>query len=155
MMRFVTGAASAIALVMAGFFIWKGRAASQDPVPQAPAVARAAAAATEYGAAPLFGGRGKALPPSASEKSKEEKRFDRADRNNDGKIMLAELYEPRRKAFAKLDLNGDGQLGFAEWATSTSEKFAGADADHSGWLTRAEWATTAPKTKPKPVRCAC
>jgi Ca2+-binding EF-hand superfamily protein len=86
--------------------------------------------------------------------SREEKRFNRADKNKDGKILLDELLQPRRKPFAKLDRNGDGRLSFEEWAASTVEKFKGADADRNGQLTRAEYASTAPKPRPKP-RCGC
>ena len=69
--------------------------------------------------------------PSADPKSKEEKRFARADKDDDGRITLAELVEPRRKAFAKLDLNRDGKLSFEEWAVKTIDKFDDADADKS------------------------
>ena len=93
--------------------------------------------------------------PEADPKSKEEKRFDRADKDDDGKIVLAELVEPRRKPFAKLDVNGDGRLSFEEWAVKTIDKFKGADADRNAALTRAEYATTAPKPKAKKPACDC
>ncbi len=93
-------------------------------------------------------------PPAASEKTKEEKRFARADKDDDGRITKLELLQPRQKAFAKLDANGNGSLSFEEWTVKTAEKFAGADADESGWLTPAEYATTKPKSRPKP-RCNC
>ena len=73
--------------------------------------------------------------PEASAKSREEKRFSRADKNKDGKIEAEELLEPRRKAFAKLDINGNGTLSFEEWAVTTIDKFKGADKDRNGWLT--------------------
>jgi Ca2+-binding EF-hand superfamily protein len=57
--------------------------------------------------------------PSADPKSKEEKRFARADKDENGRIALAELVEPRRRPFAKLDVNGDGKLSFEEWAVKT------------------------------------
>ena len=133
-------------LIGAGFFLWISRAERDDPVPPAP---QAAVAEDEEGAtAP-------AEPPRASEKTREEKRFGRADKDKDGRITLEELYQPRRKAFAKLDSNKDGRLSFEEWAVSTSEKFGGADSDRSGWLTPAEFATTKPKTKARPKKCAC
>jgi hypothetical protein len=153
MLRIVGGAAAALALLFAGFFIWKGRAAADAAVPSTPSATVAAAYSQDAPAG--TGHRGALLPPSASEKSKEEKRFDRADKNNDGKVLLAELLEPRRKAFAKLDKDGNGQLSFDEWASRTEAKFAEADADRSGWLTAAEFAETAPKRKAKPARCAC
>ena len=91
----------------------------------------------------------------ADAKSKEAKRFDRSDKNEDGRITLAELVEPRRKAFAKLDSNADGRLSFEEWAVKSIDKFEGADADGNKALTRAEFATTAPKPRPKKPACAC
>src|SRR5690348_6789354 len=42
-------------------------------------------------------------PPEASPKSREEKRFSRADKDKNGRIEREELMAPRRKAFAKLD----------------------------------------------------
>jgi glycine/D-amino acid oxidase-like deaminating enzyme len=152
MLRMVGGAAAALALVLAGFFIWKGRATAESGLPSAPSATAAAAFVQDP---PSSGRRGLSLPPSASEKSKEEKRFARADRNEDGKVALAELLEPRRKAFAKLDKDGNGQLSFDEWAAKTEEKFAEADGDRSGWLSPAEFAETKPKTRAKPARCAC
>jgi hypothetical protein len=153
MLRIVGGAAAALALVLAGFFIWKGRATAENGLPSAPSATAAAAFVQDQPSA--SGRRGLTLPPSASERSKEEKRFARADRNDDGKVMLAELLEPRRKAFAKLDKDGNGQLSFDEWAAKAEEKFAEADGDRSGWLTPAEFAETRPKTRAKPARCAC
>lgn len=143
MLRFFAGVASALLLVAAGFFIWQGQA-EEDLIPPAPAAQTAPS--------PL-GMQAPPAPPEAPAKSREEKRFDRADKNKDGRITRDELMEPRRKAFAKLDANGDGRLSFDEWAVKTSEKFAGADADRSGSLSRAEFATTAPK--PVKKKCAC
>ena len=54
--------------------------------------------------------------PEASPKSREQKRFARADKDDDGRITTAELFEPRQKAFAKLDKIGNGALSFEEWA---------------------------------------
>jgi hypothetical protein len=150
MLRIVGGCAAALALVLAGFFIWKGRASAEGGVPSA-----TAAAAFVQDSSSASGRRGLSLPPSASEKSKEEKRFARADANQDGKVMLAELLEPRHKAFARLDKDGNGQLSFDEWAAKAEEKFAEADGDRSGWLSAAEFAETKPKTRAKPARCAC
>src|SRR5688572_29011006 len=100
MLRFFAGVASALLLVAAGFFVWKSVAQSEeDPIPPAPP---AQAAQLEAGPPPM--------PPQAEERTKEEKRFDRADRDNDGQITLDELYHPRRRAFARLDRNGDGRL---------------------------------------------
>ena len=79
----------------------------------------------------------------------------RADKDEDGRVTLAELVEPRRKAFAKLDVNADGRLSFEEWAVRTIDKFEGADADDNAALTPAEYATTAPKPRSKKPACAC
>jgi hypothetical protein len=92
--------------------------------------------------------------PEASPKSREERRFSRADKNKDGKIESEELLGARRKAFAKLDANGNGALSFEEWAAKTIGKFDGADANHDGVLTAAEYATTAPPP-PKHKMCSC
>ncbi|HEY0626844.1 MAG TPA: EF-hand domain-containing protein [Allosphingosinicella sp.] len=145
MLKFVYGAVSAMLLMAAGFFIWKSQAQSDNPVPPAPPPA------ANY-VTPLQ--QPVPMPPSAPAKSKEEKRFARADKDDDGRITRAELMQPRQKAFAKLDKNGNGSLSFEEWAVKTGEKFAGADKDRSGWLTPAEYQTTAPKPA-KPKRCAC
>ena len=145
MMRFFAGMLSTLLLVAAGIFIWKSRAESEALVPPPP---QPAALVTPL--KPTVSGE----PPAASPKSREEKRFARADKDDDGRITRAELMEPRRKAFARLDADGNGNLSFDEWAVKTSEKFAGADADRDGALTAAEFATTKPKSNPKP-RCAC
>lgn len=147
MLRFFAGAGSAVLLMLAGFFVWKSVAQKEEPaIPPAPETQAATGAYLRAEPPPK--------PPASDEKTKEERRFDRADRDNDGLIMLEELYQPRRKAFSKLDANGDGRLSFEEWAVRTREKFVGADANRDRQLTRAEYATTAPKRRPKP-KCNC
>jgi hypothetical protein len=94
------------------------------------------------------------IAPEATAKSREEKRFNRVDKDKDGRIVVEELLQPRRKAFAKLDTNGDGRLSFEEWAVRTIDKFQDADADRNAQLSRAEYATTAPKPSKKP-KCRC
>ena len=95
-------------------------------------------------------------PPRATERTREEKRFDRYDKDRDDRITREERLASRRKDFARLDTNGDGRLGFEEWAVKTTDQFREADADKSGWLSRKEFATTAPKRKPKPKpKCSC
>ena len=82
MLRFFAGAGSALLLVAAGFFIWTGLAQEDDdPVPGAPA---------QGGSPPLVAGP-PGRPPSADERTREQRRFDRADRDNDGRITLEEL----------------------------------------------------------------
>lgn len=96
-----------------------------------------------------------APPPAADPVSKEEKRFNRLDKDRDEAITLSEMVQPRRAAFAKLDLDGDGTLRFEEWAIKTIDKFEAADADASGQLTREEYATTAPKPRKAKPACSC
>jgi hypothetical protein len=145
MLRFFAGVLSALLLVAAGFFIWKSRAQNEELIPPAP---KPAALVTPLKPERL------ATPPEASPKSREEKRFARADKDDDGRITRGELLEPRRKAFAKLDVNGNGSLSFEEWTVRTADKFADADANRDGALTPGEYATTAPKRRPKP-KCTC
>ncbi|HYN46490.1 MAG TPA: histidine kinase [Allosphingosinicella sp.] len=147
MLRFFAGVGSALLLVSAGFFIWTGMAQDEeDPVPDAPTQA----------AGPIVAGA-PTRPPSADERTKEQRRFDRADRDNDGKITLEELFYPRRRAFQRLDTNGDGRLAFEEWAVRTSTKFGEADANRDRALSRPEFAATAPRrrTPARPANCRC
>ncbi|WP_260484071.1 hypothetical protein [Sphingomicrobium flavum] len=94
-------------------------------------------------------------PPKADPLSKEEKRFNRMDKDRNDQISLPEMVQPRRSRFASLDLDGDGVLRFEEWAITTIDKFEGADADGDGILTRAEYATTAPKPRAPKPKCSC
>lgn len=146
MARFLAGAAATFLLLSGAFLIWQGRASEPDVLKAASSPSARAATARSLTAIPEA--------PSADPKNKEEKRFARADKNEDGRITLAELVEPRRKAYAKLDLNGDGKLDFEEWAVKTIDKFNTADADKSRTLNAPEFATTAPKRKAKPA-CSC
>lgn len=146
--RVLAGIACFLLLITGATLMWRG-AAQEPATPPAPAPRFAAAVTT---ATPTLAPIGQA--PSADPKSKEEKRFARADKNDDGRISLAELVEPRRKAFARLDLDQDGKLGFEEWAVKTIDKYEGANDDSNGWLTPAEYAATAPKRKAKPA-CSC
>ncbi len=143
MVRWLAGIAAVLLLGIGTFVALQGRA-EEPQLPPAPQPRLAAAV-------PLS-----PIPnaPEANARNKEEKRFARADKNEDGKISLAELVEPRRKAFAKLDVNSDGKLSFEEWAVRTIDKFEGADTDKSNLLTPAEYAATAPKPNKKPA-CAC
>ncbi|WP_310468586.1 histidine kinase [Sphingomonas sp.] len=145
MARFVAGAAACLLFVTGGFLLWQGRAEQAPALPPAPA---ASTPSMMTSTAPL------PQAPEATPKSREEKRFSRADKDKDGKVAREELLAPRRKAFAKLDTNGNGALSFDEWGVKTLTKFAGADADKTGWLTPAEYASTA-TPPPKKKRCAC
>jgi EF hand len=141
MLRFGAGVLSALLLVAAGLFFWRGEDGIRAAVPSAPV-----ADETAYGLADL------PQPATAPAKSKEEKRFNRYDKDKSGSISGEEYLTSRRKAYAKMDVNGDGVLQFSEYAVKTSTKFGKADGDRSGSLTRAEFATTRPirKARPKP-----
>ena len=148
MLRFLAGAAACFLLLTGAFLIWQSRASERPSLPAAPAP-------RAYSASMLSSGGSQLLEaPEASPKSREERRFSRADKNKDGKIEANELLDPRRKAFAKLDTNGNGSLSFDEWATKTITKFQGADKDRNGSLSAAEYATTAPPP-PKHKSCSC
>ncbi len=155
MLRFAAGAGSALLLMLGGFFIWQSVAQGDSSLTAPDFVAPAYAAQEDEGGGSTE--EGPATPPSADSRTKEQKRFDRADKDKNGAIALEELFQPRRKAFARLDTNGDGRLSFEEWAVRTSKKFSEADRDRNGALTRAEFATTAPRRR-APARkpgCSC
>ncbi len=156
MLRFLGGAGSALLLVLAGFLIWQSRASREQVIPPAPPPPQAEEQALPELPAPTRRGR-IARPPEAPERTKEERRFDRADRDNDGRITREEMLQPRRRAYDRLDRNRDGRLSFEEWAHRTLEKFAGADSDRNGALNRVEYATTRPQTRNRRPRqnCAC
>jgi len=141
--RFLAGALACFLMMTGAFLLWQGRAEETPGLPPPPA-----------GAAPAMMAPKPLVAPEAPAKSREEKRFDRADKDNDGRIVMEELLQPRRKAYAKLDTNGDGRLSFEEWGHTTITKFRGADKDRNGQLTRAEYATTAPPP-PKRKKCSC
>jgi len=148
MLRYFAGVGSALLLVAAGFFIWKGWAQREEsPIPEAPLESAAAQG----------GGGTPSQPPSADERTREQRRFDRADRDNDGRVTLEEMTYARRRAYARLDVNHDGHLSFDEWAVRTLTKFSTADANHDRALDRPEFATTAPPRRRAPgqARCDC
>lgn len=142
MRQFVLGAGSALLLAAGGIVYWSGSARTESPIPPRPA----GAAIAPFAAADL------PEPPAASEKTREEKRFARYDKDKNGAVAREEYLAARRKAFAKLDSNGDGRLAFEEYAVKTVEKFGTADGDRSGALTPAEFAKTrvVRKAKPRP-----
>lgn len=156
MNRIVLGALGALLLVAAGLFWWQGRAATQ--VGQAPPPAVAAepdedASPDELPSASASGRRGPA-PPEATEVSREQRRFDRLDRDRDGRITRNEMLATRTADFRKLDVDGNNLLTFDEWAVTTENRFKSADANGDGWLTREEFATTKPTPKSHP-KCKC
>lgn len=142
MWRYVAGAAAALLMVAAGVVLFNARAKPDPLLPLQP-ISRPQAAVSEAQ---------DALPDTVAEapaRTREQKRFDRYDKDRDGRVTREEYLVQRRKAFAKLDKNGDGRLSFDEWAEKTITKFTTADADKSGAMSRQEFATTAPKRKAK------
>ena len=154
MTRIMVGGAVTLLLTTGAFLFWQGHAESRNALPAAPAATTADAAPRGTGQFAMLNRELPALP-EATRRTREEKRFGRADKDKDGKITEEELLIPRKKAFAKLDLDHNGQLAFNEWAAKTIDKFEGADDDHSGTLTAAEYAQTAPKPRAHPARCSC
>ena len=99
MARWLAGIAASCLLLMTGaFLLWQGRAERSRDLPP-PRRSLALEQRPPMTLSPI------PQAPEADPKSKEEKRFARADKDEDGRITLAELVEPRRKAFAKLDVN--------------------------------------------------
>ena len=147
MWRYLTGGAALIAFAGAAVLFLGGKAPSAAVLKPQPA-------------GRVAGGAGMApepLPdaaPEATELTREQKRFDRYDKDRDGAVTRDEYLVARRKTYAKLDVDGDGRLSFDEWAVKTTDKFAAADKDRSGSMTAAEFVATAPKRKAA-VRVKC
>ncbi|MBS0483368.1 MAG: hypothetical protein JSR96_14730 [Proteobacteria bacterium] len=158
MNRIVLGAISALLLVASGLFWWQGRASVEAAAPPAPPPVEAEHDGT---AAPLAdiptedgdGLQGTALP-TVNEATREEKRFNRLDRNRDNLISRNEALAARVAAFRKLDTDHNNLLSFEEWAVTTTNKFKKADANGDQQLTRTEFATTKAKP-PKHPKCKC
>ena len=149
MSRIMAGGAVTLLLTTGAFLFWQGNAATRPALPEAPAAKVSDMAGAKFAMV------NPALPnvPEATAKTREEKRFGRADKDKDGKVTADELLAPRHKAFGKLDLDRNGMLSFNEWAAKTINKFEGADDDKNGALNAAEYAETAPKPKRHAVRC--
>lgn len=143
MWRYLTGGIAAVAVVGAGALFFTKAAPSTSVLPPQPGT-------TAQSAEPL-----PASAPEATGRTREQKRFDRYDKDRDGSITREEYLAARRKAYAKLDTDGDGTLSFDEWAIKATTKFATADADTSGAMTATEFATTAVKRKPARPRADC
>lgn len=138
MWRYLAGAVGGLLLAGGGLVLWQGR-------DNGPHITPAPLQAAEPTPAPE--------PPAATEKTREEKRFARYDKDKDGKVSREEFLASRRKAYAKLDTNGDGRLSFEEWSAKTTDRFAKADGDKSATLTAEEFAATRiarKRTRPAP-----
>lgn len=151
MNRIVLGAVAALLLASAGVFWWQGRAETERGAPPT-TLAPAAVDPDALPSADASGLMGLA-PPEADEATREQRRFDRVDRNRDNRITRNEMLAPRADAFRKLDVDHNNLLTFEEWAVRTSDRFKGADANGDTTLDRAEFASTKPK-RPAP-RCNC
>ena len=147
MWRYWVGAAAALLLVTGGVSCWDSTATAKHPLPSAPTDAEARSTDSADADTPP-------APPEASEKTREEKRFSRADHDKNGIVSRDEFLAARRRNFAKLDVNNDGKLSFDEYAAKAEDKFAHADADHSGGLNPTEFATTKVARKAK-ASCSC
>jgi hypothetical protein len=144
--RFLAGAAACFLLLTGAFLLWQTRAEAPAQVPPPPPARPVSGPVLVPAALPKA--------PEATAKTREQLRFSRADRDENGRIERAELLHPRRSSWQKLDVNGNGTLSFEEWAVTTITKFNGADRDRSGWLTPVEYATTA-APPPKKKSCSC
>ncbi len=155
MNRTLLGALGALMLVAAGVFWWQGRPAGEvGAMPTEFAAAATAPSDEPLPFADADGLRG-AAPPEANEASREQKRFDRVDRDRDGRVTRNEMLAPRAAAFRKLDTDHNNLLTFEEWAVRTTTRFGGADANRDGALNRGEFAPTRPRRKAQPPRCRC
>lgn len=142
MWRFLAGVASAMLLMTAGILVWRSNAdAVQTSLPAAPPADDTMSFAD-------------VTPPiEASEKTREQKRFSRYDKDKNGAVSRGEYLLSRQKSYAKLDTNGDGKLSFDEYAVKTVAKFASADRDKTGALTAAEFMTTRVVRKTTKAKC--
>lgn len=151
--RFLAGSIAALMLVAGGLVWWQSRDDGKpvglraQPLP-APLIDDLPGAGDPDAV-------GKAPPvPQATARTREEKRFDRYDRNRDNIVTRNEMMATRANEFRKLDKDGNNLLSFEEWAVKTSDRFNGADANKDARLTRVEFATTAPKRKAPGCVCA-
>jgi hypothetical protein len=145
LLRFLAGAAACFILLTGAFLIWQSHA--EHSAGLSPAQGSPAAAGSLFSSAPL-------VAPEASEKTREQKRFSRYDKNKDGKVEADEYLAARRRNFDKLDLDHNGALSFQEYAAKGIEKFNDAGG-RKGWLTAAEFVATAPPQAKRKASCSC
>ncbi len=158
MNRMVLGAVTALLLAAGGVFWWQGRAALERGAPPPELTGQGAndgeielPTADPHGKGAALPGGGKRLM------SKEEKRFNRYDRNKDGQIIRNEMLSTRVNGFKKLDSNHDNLLSFEEWAVKTANRFKEVDKNGDTIVSRAELDAymLAKDNKPKRAGCAC
>ncbi len=155
MNRILAGALGALLLAASGIFWWQGRAADRAPsIPTRLALEAAATAdAEELPNSDAGDAVGPGLP-EANEQSREQKRYDRLDKNRDSHITRTEMLSPRVKDFRRLDIDGNNLLTFDEWSVATDNRFKAADRNGDGWLSREEFATTKQEPQKNPA-CKC
>lgn len=155
MNRIVLGACAALLLLASGLFWWQGRAETEQGAPPPELAEDADPQAVEM-ELPSEDGAGMVGPalPEVDEESREERRFNRFDRNRDNLISRNELLAPRVAAFRKLDRDGNNLLSFEEWAVMTANRFKGADGNGDRQLTRQEFESTRQKQSAQP-KCRC
>ena len=156
MNRMILGAVSALLLAGAGLFWWQGKASVNAAAPPPQQVSEAEATGLPLEELPGEDGDGMqgAALPGMSAASREEKRFNRLDRNRDNLITRVEALQPRIAMFRKLDTDHNNLLSFEEWSVVSSNRFKQADGDGDGSLTRPEFATTKQKAAKK-AKCGC
>ena len=156
MNRMILGAVSALLLTGAGLFWWQGKASVNAAAPPPQQLSEAEATGLPLEELPGDDGDGMqgAALPGMNAASREEKRFNRLDRNRDNLITRVEALQPRVAMFRKLDTDHNNLLSFEEWSVVSTNRFKQADADGNGNLTRPEFATTKPKDAKK-AACAC
>lgn len=144
MWRYWAGGGALLAAAGAGVLLTRGIAHTTPLLPSAP----------QATAAPVDATAADDAVPEATPATREQKRFNRYDKDRNNAVSRDEYLAARRKAFAKLDANGDGRLDFDEWAVKALSKFGTADKDRSGAMTPEEFATTAVTRKARP-RAKC
>ena len=153
MNRMLLGALAALLLAAAGVFWWQGRAATERGAPPPEATFASGVPTDELPTADGKGLRG-AAPPEADEVTREQRRFDRLDRNRDAMVTRNEMLAPRAAFFRALDTDHNNLLSFEEWAVRTSNRFKAADRNGDLKLDRAEFAETRPRRAAQP-ECRC
>ena len=86
MARSLAGAAACFLILTGAFLFWESRAAQAPLLPEAPPARMATPALVTQSELPE--------PPEATPKSREEKRFSRADQDKNGRIEREELHAP-------------------------------------------------------------
>ena len=157
MNRTLLGALASLLLCAAGLFWWQGRAATEAGAPLPAAALPAEGEDVDPFALPEASGRGLRGPqlPVVDEASREERRFNRVDRDRDGRVTRNEMLGLRVAAYRKLDADGNNLLSFEEWAVKTGNRFKGADANGDGALSRVEFTATKPRERPQQARPRC